>query len=50
MKEDYHGRLFVPRKGVFDPSDLLDLNYMAELIIALLILYFLIKKENNKKR
>lgn len=42
--------LFVPRKGVFDPSDLLDLNYMAELIIALLILYFLIKEENNKKR
>ena len=50
MKVDYHGRLFVPRKGVFDPSDFLDLNYMAELIIALLILYFLIKKEKNKKR
>ena len=50
MKEDYYGRLFVPKKGVFDPSDLLDLNYMAELIIALLILYFLIKEENNKKR
>ena len=50
MKEDYHGMLFVPRKGVFDPNDFLDLNYMAELIIALLILYFLIREENNKKR